>query len=103
MPGNGHGQAGSGWGLPAAGLGLGGFRATSQRTLTDAGFSSARSGFHPLQFPRGLVRKGKKRRQRFSPSLPKRKPPGSLVGIWQPQECVGIWEASGRGSGGVSC
>jgi len=100
---NGHSRARSGWGLLAAGLELGCFRATSQRTLMDLGFSSARSDFHPLQFPRGLVRKEKKCCQRFSLSLPKCKPPGSPAGIWQPQECVGIQEALGRCLGDVSC
>lgn len=99
MPRDGHGQASTGWGFLAAGLGLGIFRAPSQCALSDLGFSSARNNFHPLQFPRGLVRKGKKCCQRFSPSLPKCKPLGSPAGIWQPQECVGIQETSGQGLG----
>lgn len=99
MPRDGHGQASTGWGFLAAGLGLGIFRAPSQCALSDLGFSSARNNFHPLQFPRGLVRKGKKCCQRFSPSLPKCKPLGSPAGIWQPQECVGTQETSGQGLG----
>lgn len=67
--------------------------------FSDLGISSARSNFHPLQFPRGLVRQGKKCCQRFSPSLPKCKPPGSPAGIWQPQKCAGIQETSGQGLG----
>lgn len=96
---HGHGQARAGWGFLAAGMGLGFSGAPSQCALSNLGISSARSSFHSLQFPRGLVRQGKKCCERFSPSLPKYKPLGFPAGIWQPQECVGIHETSGQGSG----
>lgn len=69
MPRNGHGRAGSGWGLLAAGLGLGCFRATSQHVLRDLGFSSARSNFHPLAISQGLGEKGEKVLSKVFPFL----------------------------------
>lgn len=56
MPRDRHGQARAGWGFLAARMGLGVFGAPSQCALSDLIISSARSNFHPLQFPRGLVR-----------------------------------------------
>lgn len=96
-------QPGSGWGFLAEDLGLGWFRATSQCTPADLGFFSPRNDFHPLPYPRGLVRKPKKHCRRFAPSIPKCKPLGSSSGIWQLQECTGIQEALKWSLVGVSC
>lgn len=85
--------------LLAAGLGLGCFRATSQRALADVGFSSARSDFYPLQFPRGLVRKGKKCSQRFSPSLPKCNPQGLQQGFGSHRNAWEYWRLGDRAGG----
>lgn len=96
MPRNGHGQARV---LLVAGLGLGCFGATSLRALAAEGFSSARSDFYRLRFPRGLVRKGKKCCQRFSPALPKCNPQGLRQGFGSHRNAWEYWRLWDRAGG----
>lgn len=80
MPGDGHGRAG---------LAEGSWQQLRELLGQILVSPLARSHFHPLQFPKGLVRKGRKKNAVKGFPLPKHKPQGLQRGLGSHRN---VWE-----------